>query len=129
MKALPKSRCPLKLAQVGRNRLNYDGTIFETDFDAFETVEAFEELSVRNVDYGKFGIAAHFTADHALAVRSKAESYRASGLVERDLIASSRNETGALEAATLKPYARRSEERRVGKGCVRTCRSRWSPCH
>src|SRR3546814_17452125 len=23
----------------------------------------------------------------------------------------------------------RSEERRVGKGCVRTCRSRWSPDH
>src|SRR3546814_13812016 len=23
----------------------------------------------------------------------------------------------------------RSEERRVGKGCVRTCRSRWSPSH
>src|SRR3546814_13437578 len=23
----------------------------------------------------------------------------------------------------------RSEERRVGKGCVSTCRSRWSPCH
>src|SRR3546814_13623736 len=23
----------------------------------------------------------------------------------------------------------RSEERRVGKGCVRTCRSRWSPYH
>src|SRR3546814_17041105 len=22
-----------------------------------------------------------------------------------------------------------SEERRVGKECVRTCRSRWSPCH
>src|SRR3546814_11244381 len=29
-------------------------------------------------------------------------------------------------------YARaaiRSEERRVGKGCVSTCRSRWSPYH
>src|SRR3546814_20076421 len=25
--------------------------------------------------------------------------------------------------------ADRSEERRVGKECVRTCRSRWSPCH
>src|SRR3546814_12182561 len=25
--------------------------------------------------------------------------------------------------------AGRSEERRVGKGCVSTCRSRWSPCH
>src|SRR3546814_17410323 len=23
----------------------------------------------------------------------------------------------------------RSEERRVGKGCVRTCKSRWSPYH
>src|SRR3546814_9165645 len=26
-------------------------------------------------------------------------------------------------------YARRSEERRVGKECVSTCRSRWSPYH
>src|SRR3546814_15386308 len=25
--------------------------------------------------------------------------------------------------------AARSEERRVGKECVSTCRSRWSPCH
>src|SRR3546814_16054064 len=23
----------------------------------------------------------------------------------------------------------RTEERRVGKACVSTCRSRWSPCH
>src|SRR3546814_14956903 len=26
-------------------------------------------------------------------------------------------------------YTPRSEERRVGKECVRTCRSRWSPDH
>src|SRR3546814_12686769 len=26
-------------------------------------------------------------------------------------------------------WATRSEERRVGKACVSTCRSRWSPCH
>src|SRR3546814_21119095 len=26
-------------------------------------------------------------------------------------------------------YERRSEERRVGKGCVSTCRYRWSPYH
>src|SRR3546814_16429504 len=25
--------------------------------------------------------------------------------------------------------AKRSDERRVGKECVSTCRSRWSPCH
>src|SRR3546814_18306471 len=27
------------------------------------------------------------------------------------------------------PSVRRSEERRVGKECVSTCRSRWSPDH
>src|SRR3546814_13971037 len=36
----------------------------------------------------------------------------------------------APEAATEKAHAmRRSEERRVGKECVSTCRSRWSPYH
>src|SRR3546814_1281505 len=29
----------------------------------------------------------------------------------------------------LRPAAERSEERRVGKECVSTCRSRWSPYH
>src|SRR3546814_14823318 len=29
----------------------------------------------------------------------------------------------------LTALARRSEERRVGKECVSTCRSRWSPYH
>src|SRR3546814_13255571 len=29
----------------------------------------------------------------------------------------------------LKKLFHRSEERRVGKECVRTCRSRWSPYH
>src|SRR3546814_2642406 len=28
-----------------------------------------------------------------------------------------------------KPVVERSEERRVGKECVSTCRSRWSPYH
>src|SRR3546814_2827297 len=29
----------------------------------------------------------------------------------------------------IAPHAARSEERRVGKECVSTCRSRWSPYH
>src|SRR3546814_1784008 len=29
----------------------------------------------------------------------------------------------------LLPFVNRSEERRVGKECVSTCRSRWSPYH
>src|SRR3546814_4288626 len=43
---------------------------------------------------------------------------------------------GASESTLLqihKPFfdimAKRSEERRVGKECVSTCRSRWSPYH
>src|SRR3546814_3476433 len=39
----------------------------------------------------------------------------------------------ALALATRAPWPRdprqRSEERRVGKECVSTCRSRWSPYH
>src|SRR3546814_15130441 len=31
--------------------------------------------------------------------------------------------------AAVTPTTRRSEERRVGKECVSTCRSRWSPDH
>src|SRR3546814_15208623 len=32
-------------------------------------------------------------------------------------------------AAGVLKALKRSEERRVGKECVRTCRSRWSPYH
>src|SRR3546814_16509131 len=31
--------------------------------------------------------------------------------------------------SSLLRFVRRSEERRVGKACVSTCRSRWSPYH
>src|SRR3546814_8143255 len=35
----------------------------------------------------------------------------------------------APEAASVTLKVARSEERRVGKECVSTCRSRWSPYH
>src|SRR3546814_5092679 len=35
----------------------------------------------------------------------------------------------SLPANTRITFDRRSEERRVGKECVSTCRSRWSPYH
>src|SRR3546814_14133643 len=43
--------------------------------------------------------------------------------------ASERLETGrrSLDRADVEPWLDRSEERRVGKECVSTCRSRWSP--
>src|SRR3546814_12534595 len=45
-----------------------------------------------------------------------------------------RSGTGFIDTVTLilrkenhNPFKHRSEERRVGTDCVRTCRSRWSP--
>src|SRR3546814_4946692 len=35
----------------------------------------------------------------------------------------------AAEVTDVFPDGQRSEERRVGKECVSTCRSRWSPYH
>src|SRR3546814_1232393 len=37
--------------------------------------------------------------------------------------------TMAMEGAASRVGGARSEERRVGKECVSTCRSRWSPYH
>src|SRR3546814_12002563 len=37
--------------------------------------------------------------------------------------------TGAGTAQLFTVYGKRSAERRVGKECVSTCRSRWSPDH
>src|SRR3546814_19463817 len=34
-----------------------------------------------------------------------------------------------VQRTALSTYMARSEERRVGKECVSTCRSRWSPFH
>src|SRR3546814_20421649 len=43
----------------------------------------------------------------------------------------STTDSGASPAPSIDeaPLDLRSEERRVGKECVRTCRSRWSPYH
>src|SRR3546814_11181575 len=39
------------------------------------------------------------------------------------------DETGIGKGRVLASTTTRSEERRVGKSCVSTCRSRWSPSH
>src|SRR3546814_20748332 len=54
---------------------------------------------------------------HALAVPEAVEGLRS--------LAGDRAEAEGIEVAK----AERSEERRVGKECVSTCRSRWSPYH
>src|SRR3546814_13685247 len=41
----------------------------------------------------------------------------------------SQTRTVTASAVYQDDFAQRSEERRVGKECVSTCRSRWSPDH
>src|SRR3546814_15788252 len=50
------------------------------------------------------------------------------GVSSEDLIESGDSELSAT-LADLPPLSSRSEERRVGKECGSTCRSRWSPQH
>src|SRR3546814_18651856 len=52
-------------------------------------------------------------------------------LLSRDRFCAGARDDGAglPEGAVPADPARRSEERRVGKECVSTCRSRWSPYH
>src|SRR3546814_9983219 len=59
--------------------------------------------------------------DRGIAVRPVADQRDDPRLVERRL------HRIALDRAGL--VRLRSEERRVGKECVSTCRSRWSPYH
>src|SRR3546814_4339081 len=50
--------------------------------------------------------------------------------LSRDLLARlPREELGNVAILFIGLGRSRSEERRVGKECVRTCRSRWSPYH
>src|SRR3546814_1376801 len=50
-------------------------------------------------------------------------------LVENPGLAEQRRNISKAGAARHDDGDRRSEERRVGKECVSTCRSRWSPYH
>src|SRR3546814_13434547 len=58
----------------------------------------------------------------AMARRTEGKSKRGEEVRERILAA-------ALECFGAFGFEGRSEERRVGKECVSTCRSRWSPVH
>src|SRR3546814_14303729 len=50
-------------------------------------------------------------------------------IVAAELIGKSENQKKDWKKVKLRAITNRSEERRVGKECVSTCRSRWSPYH
>src|SRR3546814_4463083 len=53
----------------------------------------------------------------------------APGALGRDMRVSDEQESIRLDRLRDLTFVTRSEERRVGKECVSTCRSRWSPYH
>src|SRR3546814_18778607 len=78
--------------------------------------------------------AAQRRVDRILCAPPAVEGRRSRGrLPEREAILRLAVHAGFLELRGRRTHAelrrRRSEERRVGKECVSTCRSRWSPYH
>src|SRR3546814_14600427 len=77
--------------------------------------------------FGKFTVPqlAGETNIHRDTIKTYVDGLEAAGYLERV-----GREGGQGGTFRVRPGARfRSEERRVGKECVSTCRSRWSPAH
>src|SRR3546814_20100313 len=51
------------------------------------------------------------------------------GVMKSPAVKNALKHLSRLEATAADAFQIRSEERRVGKECVRPCRSRWSPYH
>src|SRR3546814_13636129 len=90
-------------------------------------------LELRNRAVGKLASAREITTALRLI---EFEPRRVQPLLElggaRDLVLlglPARGQFGRLLFEIGEVGLERSDERRVGKECVSTCRSRWSPCH
>src|SRR3546814_6560738 len=71
--------------------------------------------------------AAALAPHEAIYTLDMGEPVRIRDLAEQMIRLSERG--GREQISIVYTGLRRSEERRVGKECVSTCRSRWSPCH
>src|SRR3546814_14892891 len=69
--------------------------------------------------------------EQAVGEVSGLQGYELKRVMRTGTVASVDNRNWELSdhAATIRRLSQRSEERRVGKECVSTCRSRWSPEH
>src|SRR3546814_16100944 len=76
----------------------------------------------RRADDPLRGIVDHDAGGGRPLVHAVAHAAVESHEIGRDLVRRQNRHTRQL-------LAQRSEERRVGKECVSTCRSRWSPSH
>src|SRR3546814_19259883 len=75
-----------------------------------------------------FGVDAVGIASEAGVAEHSAQGAAGSDFLDQ-VIGNTSFETGDQRIAVDRVDGLRSEERRVGKECVSTCRSRWSPYH
>src|SRR3546814_13946049 len=88
-------------------------------------------LSFREVADGifvRFGLHEEVTAENCGAIANLGFIIGGKSVAVVDT-GTTRQEGEALRAAVAVATDRRSEARRVGKECVSTCKSRWSPYH
>src|SRR3546814_13146658 len=104
----------------------------ETPFTAIELVKAFVEAglpaNVLNLVYGDpRQISTHLIASPVI----RKISFTGSTAVGKQLLhlAAAGVKRATMVLGGHAPVVVRSEERRVGNECVRTCRPRWSPYH
>src|SRR3546814_13978979 len=82
---------------------------------------------------GKTKLSFNYTATGKSLSRQpdKLDSYGAmmakNEIIEREGVLNEPSWNAYVPVEIVQRYQRRSEERRVGKACVSTCRSRWSP--
>src|SRR3546814_15906152 len=91
------------------------------------------DLLLSSADGDSVRVVGHFN-DDGVGRFSITEVHFADGTVWTDVTLKSLALGGTVDSDVLKGYTsddlvHRSEERRVGKECVSTCRSRWSPYH
>src|SRR3546814_15791988 len=90
-------------------------------------------------DLDKFGVVRQifrqgYLRHRSLMMEALLNPLKRSHQIEKRLVVLARDDAPVGKAAAVHigldtKIDRRSEERRVGKECVSTCRSRWSPCH
>src|SRR3546814_16105198 len=97
--------------------LHWDGDAVYQFARAARHAEVAQELLARGEAY-----RCYLTQDELAAMRAEAQEKRIPFRVRSPWRERSDGDPAA-------PHVIRSEERRVGKECVSTCRSRWSPYH
>ena len=107
----------------------FDEIILDRDIRSLYRTGLFEFIEVKHeaVDAVTFNLVVEVTPKfRVLAVKFEGNSKVKSSRLEKEVKVKSNQ---ALDERQIKEDAERSEERRVGKECTATCRSRWSPYH